>query len=336
MLALLPVLPVLLALAPTAAAQSIIIDIDDATASKYGLNAQELENTLRGQMSQDLKIDGQEEFLRQMGAANMMAAKGMGADYASNPQRFVLGGGFGTAVNGAGVSFNRGSEGLPEGGFSFQAAALAGVNLGVASPEESGLRRVMLYVDGMVASTNPDPFKASTTNLGAHAQVKLIRPKPAKGLLEWGGLDVTSGYEWSRYRLSLTQELPVEVEEMTWKATGTLAVETDSASVPIELSTNVRVFILSLFAGGALDLSLDSLTESEISVSGPIELQIENQNGTLGSASVDLGESAAIEGVTGRLFGGAQVNLLMVKVYGHLNVGLDGSFGGHLGARVAM
>lgn len=147
---------------------------------------------------------------------------------------------------------------------------------------------------------------------------------------------MTSGYEWSRYRLSLSQELPVEVEEMTWKATGTLAVETDSVSVPIELSTNVRVFVLSLFGGAAADLSLDSTTESEISVRGPVEIQVQGQNGTLGSASVDLGERVGIEGVSGRVFGGAQVNLLMVKVYGHVNVGLDGGFGGHLGARVAM
>lgn len=325
-----------LLLAPTAAAQDIVIDINDQAAAKFGLNAQEIEDSLRGQMDQDLKIDGQAEFLAQMGRANILAAKGMGADYATNPQRFVLGGGFGTAVYGAGAGFGRGSEGLPEGGFSFQAAALAGINLGIASPEESQLRRLMLYADGMVASTNPEPFRASTTNLGFHAQLKMIRPPPAKGVFEWGGLDLTSGYEWSRYQLSLSQELPVEVEDLTWKARGTLAVETDSVSVPVELSTNFRVFVLSLFLGGAADISLDSITDSEISVRGPVEIQVQNQNGTLGSASVDLGESATVNGVTGRLFGGAQVNILMVKAYGHLNAGLDGGFGGHLGVRVAM
>lgn len=329
------VLPALL-LARSARAADIVIDIDEQAASRLGLNAAELEQQLRGQMDQDLKIDGQQEFLGMMGAANILAAKGMGADYASNPQRFVLGGGFGTAVNGAGVRFGRGAEGLPKGGFSFQAAALAGINLGIASPEESALRRFLLYVDGMVANTSPDPFQASTTNLGAHAQVKLIRPKPTSGLAEWGGLDLTSGYEWSRYNLALSQELPVEVEGLSWKATGKLGIETDSVSVPVELSTNLRIFVLSAYLGGAADVSLDSITKSEISVRGPVEYSIQGEDGRLGSASVDLGDSALVDGVSGRLFAGAQINIFMAKVYGHLNVGLDQSFGGHLGARIAM
>jgi hypothetical protein len=33
---------------------------------------------------------------------------------------------------------------------------------------------------------------------------------------------------------------------------------------------------------------------------------------------------------------GAQINVLWLKVYGHLNVAFDDTYGGHLGVRVAL
>ena len=327
----------LLGLAPLSAhAQQIVIELDEQRAEQLGLDANALEADLRGQMGDDLKLDEQEEFLRQMGAANLMASKGMGVDYASNPQRFVFGGGVGTAVNAAGARFGKGDEGLPTGGFAFQAALLAGLNLGVASGNDSALRRFVLYVDGMVAETNPEPFHASTTNVATHLQVKLVRPKDHDGLIEWGGLDLTSGYEWSRYRLELSKELPVETDGLAWEATGTLAIESDAASVPIELSSNFRVLVLSAYLGAAADLALDSVTDSEIILAGPVFVDVQGGPENIGAASLSLEGQGLVDGVTGRLFGGAQVNIFFVKVYGHLNVGLDRSFGGHLGGRVAL
>ena len=332
-----PLLTALLALAPASAqAQQIVIELDEERAAQLGLDTGALEGDLREQMDGQLRLDEVDQFLRQMGAANMTASRGMGADYASNPQRFVLGGGVGTAVNSAGLRFGKGSEGMPAGGFAFQAALLAGINLGIASKEESALRRFVLYVDGLVAETNPEPFHASTTNLGTHLQIKLARPKPAKGLLEWGGLDLTGGYEWSRYRLELAQELPVLAENLTWEADGELAVITDSASVPIELSTNLRFFIISAFFGAAADVALDSSTDLEMSLSGPILVDTNGGRENLGSATVSLERAGIIEGVTPRLFAGAQVNIFFVKAYGQVNVGLNDSFGGHIGGRIAM
>lgn len=322
--------------ASPAQAQQIVIQLDQQKADQLGLDASALEADLSEQMGDQLKLDNQQEFLQQMGAANMMATKGMGADYASNPQRFVLGGGVGTAVNAAGVRFGRGSEGLPAGGFSFQAALLAGLNLGAFSSNESAARRFMIYVDGLVAETNPDPFHASASNLGAHLQIKLIRPKKHEGLLEWGGLDVTTGYEYSHYRLALSQDLPVLAESLAWESTGTLQIETDSTSIPIELSTNVRLFVISAFVGGAVDISNSAITDSEMSLDGPIMVDYDGGRENIGSASVSLVDQGDAAGVTGRLFGGAQVNIFMVKVYGHLNVGFDNSFGGHIGGRIAM
>lgn len=325
------------ALAPApAAAQQIVIELDEQRAKQLGVDPGVVEADLEQQMGEQLRLDDVDEFLRQMGAANMTASRGMGADYASNPQRIVFGGSVGTAVSAAGVRFGKGAEGMPAGGFAFQAALLAGVNLGVASSETSALRRFVLYVDGLVAETSPEPFLASTTNLGGHLQIKLVRPKPTEGLLEWGGLDLTTGYEWSRYRLELSQELPVLGQSLSWEADGKLAVFTDSASVPIELSTNLRFFVLSAFFGAAADVALDSSTDLEMSLVGPVLVEVDGGRENIGSASVSLARQGLIDGVTPRLFAGAQVNVFFVKAYGQLNVGFDQSFGGHLGGRIAL
>jgi hypothetical protein len=40
--------------------------------------------------------------------------------------------------------------------------------------------------------------------------------------------------------------------------------------------------------------------------------------------------------LTPRVFGGVQVGLAVLKLYGHLNIGLNNSVGGHVGARIAL
>jgi len=180
----------------SAHAQQLVITIDKSKASQYGLDPSTLQDSLNSQIGNDLKLADQEAFLQEMSVANALVTKGMGVDYASNPQRFVLGGGVGTAVSDAGVRFNRGADTLPLGGFAFQAAIMGGLNLGAFSDNDSFLRRFMIYGDGLVANTKLDPFLASATNLGAHVQLKLIRPKHHEGLLSgaaWTSPPATSG-----------------------------------------------------------------------------------------------------------------------------------------------
>ena len=331
-------LPALLALCGRpAAAQEVLIEIDEDLAQQLGMDPDELRDQLDGAMSADLKLDGQSEFLAQMSRANLMSMKGMGADYASNPQRFVLGGSVGTAVNSAGARFGRGDEGLPSGGFAFQAAILAGLNFGAFTDnDKSAARRFVLYVDGMTANTQLEPFRAKFLNLGTHLQIKLVGSAGDAKAVEWGGLDLTGGYELSHYELDLHQPLPVPSGDLTWDADGTLSVVSDGSSVPIELSSNLRLVVATLFLGGAADLHMRSEAASEISLGGPIQVDVEGEERKIGDAEVRLENRGGEVDMTGRIFGGAQVELWVVKVYGHLNVGFDNSFGGHLGLRVAM
>lgn len=316
---------------------TIVVNINEDVAEALGLDPDQLESELSGAMTQDLKLEGQEEFLTQMARAALMAGKGMGVDYASNPQRFILGGSVGTAVDGAGARFGRGDDGLPLGGFAFQGSIMAGLNLGAFSEENSALRRFVIYANGLVADTRLEPFDADFVNLGAHLQIKIIGAAGEGDAVEWGGLDLTGGYEYAGYKLRLEQPLPIDTGVVTWDADGGLSIGTNSTSVPIELSTNLRILVATVFVGAAYDYNMPSFAQTELSLIGPIVANEGQTNGqNVGNASVTLTTTGATVPSGGRIFAGAQLEVFMIKAYGQVNVGLDDTFGGHVGVRIVL
>jgi hypothetical protein len=326
-------------LAPSQAhAQSIVVNIDETQAEQYGLDASGLESNLNSTVSDQLNIGEQAAFLTGMANAAALATKGMGVDYASNPKRVVFGGSFGTAVNGVGASFKRGEYAVPEGGFSLQASLMAGINLGFGN-EDSALSRFRLYANGLALGTSGDSFNASVYNYGAHLQVQLLKPRQA-AVLEWGGLAVTSGYEVSGYVMELTSALPVVTEqdgvELSWDATGAYDIVSVSDTIPVEVSTNLRVFVATIFVGGGVDLVSAGSATSEISLGGDINASAAGQDATLGNIAVSLAEEGFADDMVPRAFVGAQADLLFIKAYGQLNIGFNESFGGHVGLRVVL
>lgn len=322
-------------MAPSVAfAQQVTFQFNEDV-SQYGVDTADIEQQMNTAIGGQLKLDGPEAWLGQMAAANALATKGMGVDYASNPQRFVLGGSFGSAVNGAGVTFVKGDTPLPEGGFAVNASAMGALNLGILAEDDSFWRRVVISANGLMAGGATGPFDADFYNVGAHLQVKLIRP-PHKGVVEWGGLDLTGGYELTSYALTLTQAIPVETNGLTWDATGSFDVRANAQTIPLELSTNLRVLVVTVFAGGAVDYRMVAVSAGEATLGGPLSVSYEGQQKEIGRIDATLGVTGQVGDYVPRVFGGAQINVLMVKVYGQVNATLDEGFGGHLGVRVAL
>ncbi len=324
--------------APALAQQDLTIEfnLNEAAASKYGIDTTQAEADLEARTMDSLKTHDPSAFLLQMARANNIADKGMGVDYASNPQRFVFGASIGTGVNSNGVSFQRGGDNLPAGGFAFQSTLMAGLNLGAFSKnDKSAARRFIIYGNALAAETKLDPFKAAFTSLGAHLQIKVIGVAGNNGKpVEWGGLDLTSGLEWSRYKLNLQDVIPIELDQIQWNADGGLSIASNAMAVPVELSTNLRVLIATVFVGGAVDIGLDSEATIETDLRGQVVVK---ENGeSIGNGLIVYRAQGGEIGTTGRIFGGAQVNVYMVKLYGQLNVAFDDSFGGHVGMRFAL
>ncbi|MEN0063447.1 MAG: hypothetical protein AAGA48_14950 [Myxococcota bacterium] len=194
-------------LVSAAFAQTVTIDLDSKAITKAGLNADEAQAELAQAIEDQLRLLEPERYLAFMAEAAATSMKGMGVDYASNPKRLVFGLSVGTAVAGVDPGFTRGDDVLPPGGYAAQLSLMAGVNLGMFSSKDNFLDRVVLYGNAM-SYTPPTPqvFRASFYNVGLHGQVKLIGPFDAKAV-EFGGLDVTAGFERGMYTLRLSDEV---------------------------------------------------------------------------------------------------------------------------------
>lgn len=316
-------------------AQEITFDFDEASLEQAGLAPEDVEGPLEGAVTEDLHLVDQTTYLGHMAAAAALSSHGMGVDYASNPQRFVVGGSVGSAVSGAGAQFGRGDETLPEGGFAFQVSGMAGVNLGALADDDSFWRRFVVYGNGMALNTRNDTFAGRLENYGAHLQVQLVKPRIG-ALVEWGGLAVNGGYHVSNYEMELTSALPVSQGGMTWDATGTYVIAANSWSIPAEVSTNFRLAFLTLYAGVGQDFMTNTSVVSAIEMTGPITTELQGNDVTLANLKVAHHQTASDARPLPRGFAGVQMNLFMVKAYGHLNATLDGGFGGHVGLRLAL
>ena len=96
-------LPPALLLVSAAQAQDIQIDLSQGAAA--GIDTGSAEAQLRQAADTTLKLADQAAFLDEMAKATALSTRGLGVDYASNPEAFVFGIGFGSAVNAAGAQF---------------------------------------------------------------------------------------------------------------------------------------------------------------------------------------------------------------------------------------
>lgn len=310
----------------TAHAQEVQIAVTDPN-----LDAALLRESMAPIVSDSFRLEDQSEFLEQMAQATALSARGMGVDYASSPQKFVFGGSLGPALVGKGASLGYGDGLLPQGGFAFQGAVMVGVNLGAFADDDHPMRRFVLYGHGMGAGGGRDPFTASAVNGGVHLQTQLLRVRDA-GSAGWGGLALTAGFDHTAYNLTLEREVPLDTELVTWTADGVYDVRAVTNSVPLELSTNMRAAFFTVFGGGGLDILLTGTAESDVNLYGDLT----DGDRKVGEALVTTSDSTDITGVTPRVFGGIQLNIFMVKLYGQVNVAMTQGMGFHGGLRVAM
>ncbi len=288
-----------------------------------------LRQALGGAVDDQLRMDGQTEFLQQMATATALSAHGMGVDYASNPQRFVVGGGIGSAVDGAGFGYGDGL--LPASGFAFQVVAMGGFNLGAFADDDSPLRRFVLYGHGMGANGGRGQFSAYAANGGGNLQIQLLKVRDA-GAASWGGIAFTTGFARTIYELTLSDTIPLSASGHTWQADGAYEVVVATNSIPIELSTNMRAGFFTVYGGGGVDIITGGTAESDINLYGDIM----NGNKKVGEALITWSDSTSVSNVAPRVFGGVQINILPVKLYGQLNISPGGGTGAHTGVRIAM
>lgn len=301
-------------------------------ANALGIDISELETQLQGEIETAFQAVNPDGYLRAFSNAQAFSNRGLGVDYASNPTVLSCG----AAGN---VSFGIDEEIDDDTAVSpgLNLSLMCGVNLGTVNPD---LRNLTIYgnVFRFKSGAFAESLTGTLTNVGVHAQLKLLRPKNRKRelVLQWGGLDLTAGIEYSRLSIklgsdSLFSELPVVGDELSASlsnaivdldSTGVFNLATNTIIIPLEASTNLRIaYFLTVFGGLGFDFQvgqsdLDIQLVGDMKADDPLN---PGQEIDLGTATIDIdGESSPSPGRV-RAFAGLQLNLWRVKLFGQVN-----------------
>jgi hypothetical protein len=328
--------PTLLLAATAHGAPRVNIQLDDATLQARGIDGDELRSTMADQIESTFQLEADPSLMEKLARANAHAVRGLGVDYASNPELFVFGLSVGTAVNQSGFDlFDRDSSLLPSNGFTAQAGVMAGMNLGAFTPgTDTLLDRFVVSTNAMRAAPAVADFKATVWTWGLHGQYAVMMPV-GKGALTWGGLDLTTGFDLASYTVALDKGYPLDGGYGTWNAVGTYELKARATTIPVEISTSASVPGVSLWLGLAGDLAPGARATREVSLRG--DITDDEQPGTvLGSVTAKLQEDVRVQPIGGRFFTGLQFDIFAVKLYSQLNISTDRSVGMHAGIRAAL
>jgi hypothetical protein len=258
-------------------------------------------------------------FLPQMADDAILANKGLSTDYASNVNVFVLGAGVGIGMNlgeaGTGSGTGDGNATLPAIGIG--GTITLGTNMGMFLKGKFWDRSTA-YINYFSYSPTTGSVNGEVSSFGLHYQFKLITPIDlAAGLVKWGGIDISTGLETSSTKINTTVTIDQTVTSGTANATyngvATVGADISATSIPIEVTTNVRLaYFMTLYGGLGFDIN-SGTSKSIANISGPITLG-GTATGT-GTASLDLGTEESPSGTTFRTIVGTQFNITAVRVF---------------------
>lgn len=217
--------------------------------------------------------DTEKEYFQGMSTANAMSAAGVTTSYGTVFNKFLVGV---TASGGAHLgskSFTDFSDlgKNPEQlrGFGAQAALVAGINVGGLFGFEEGFidpNKLRLYLSGFALDKKFGDVNAKYFGAGISAQYRLMDEKSlGANAVKWTGLDLGAGLLYSTLEmdatLNLNKSYTSEVSGQTVVATlsntsALLSADVSTFSIPLEVSTGLRLFyFFKLIAGAGVDLN---------------------------------------------------------------------------------
>lgn len=304
--------------------------------------------TIQNDINKDLPSAQPERLMEGMANSSVMAGKGIGSDYASNMEVFLIGAGVGL-----GADLEKDSNTDSDiSGVGIAPGLVIGTNLGwLDTSRILGLdtNRLNVYLNFMSYSheqtIDDDPAKKSSaeidmTSMGVHFRYDWIKGRGNK-FLGWGGVKVHFGYEYNKTDLTFNANINESVTEtdsngnvingtIDGKPQATILVNTHS--IPIEISTDVQLlYILSLYGGLGMDYSFGQAEGDGSLNADESPITCTNAAGgqaCSGGATVRVQPEANID-ATGKVnplnfrgFAGLQVNLPYVRIFGQVDKSL--------------
>jgi hypothetical protein len=338
---------ILLALAPlTASAQLFHIKVTD-----YGVgNTTPLERAFRAYIDTELvKVEADvneglpsgspTRLMQGMANSSVMAGKGIGIDYASKIDVFLVGAGVGVAAD-----LHKDKQTKSDlSGAAVAPGFVLGTNLSwMDSKRFLGMDtdRLNLFVNFMKydinkALNNTEGEKSSAEldmlALGVHFRYDWIKGSGSK-LLGWGGVKFNFGYEYNKNDISFKSQITKDAGEFGngpngEVLTGTIAgtpianIQTATHSIPIALSTDVQLlYFLTLYTGVGVDYSFGQAKGKGNLNTG--ESTITCQSGGICSGQqikvqpqANIDATGKVTAFTTRGFVGMQFNIPFVRVF---------------------
>lgn len=284
-------------------------------------------------------------LMQGMANSSVMAGKGIGSDYASNMDVFLLGAGVGV-----GADLEKDKETDSDlSGAGIQGGIILGTSLAWMDTEKIlGLEtnKLSVYVnylgynlDQKMGDEDKDSIEANLKSFGVHFRYNWVNGAGNK-LFGWGGIKVHTGYEYNSTKLAFSSSISEDINEdlggqtasgtITGKPKATIDVATQS--IPVEISTDVQLFyILSLYTGLGVDFNFGKakgagdLNASPTSVNYSGNGGDPNNNPTV-QAEANIDGSGSVDSVLTRGFAGVQVNLPFIRIFGQV----DKAFGNDL------
>lgn len=332
--------------ASNSSAQIFTIDIKDfgsiSDSTLQGLLRDKIME-VQNDVNKDLPSAPPERLMEGMANSSVMAGKGIGSDYASNMEVFLIGAGIGV-----GADLEKDSNTDSEiSGLGVAPGIVLGANLGfmdtarILGMETNRLNayvNFMSYSHDQTFGESKDETEAGIdmTSMGVHFRYDWIKGKGTK-LLGWGGVKFHFGYEFNKNDIKFSSKINEEIDEdfegnhvegtITGRPTAT--IQTTTHSIPLELSTDVQLlYFLSLYGGVGVDFNFGS-------AKGKGDLNAENSelNCTSGpactgpdpvivEAKADIDATGNVKSFTSRAFAGLQFNLPYVRIFGQVDKSL--------------
>lgn len=215
--------------------------------------------------------DSRQEYLNGMNDSFNLATASTAGTHGQSFDYFLIGFNLGVAAapNGESItdiaSGNADYENLR--GVGAQAAITAGLNFGNVFGISS-LERLRVYANFMSYGMDFDEYEFKTSTFGLYAQYRLMESR-SLAIVKWTGLDVGVGLQKSNMEFEFNQKLNEDFAENVgdgalngnYGGDAKISADVSTFTMPIEVSTGVRLLYLLKFVGGmGMDLNLGNLT----------------------------------------------------------------------------
>ena len=296
------------AIAHADATVDVTLNSDGAQlASELGVSVSDLERIAQDRIDALYKLQRLDDLLRAFANTAAFTQRGLGVEYDVDPGDLMLG----FAATGVHGDVAIGTTNELLGGSIINLEIMAGANL--AKLEHP---RWTVFANGYYETVTIHGLQGHLATAASHVQYRIL---PAQG--SWIGLSGTTGLEYARLSLGtagsveshFTATGPSGDATVHMSSTGTLDVLAQTFTVPIEVSTGVRLAdVISLYTAAGVDLTGGSST---IEARLDSVLSINADNLPVGTAVITGSGASSPSAVTVHALAGLALHTKYVRVF---------------------